>query len=182
MEYRDGEDNPWEILYNEKKPHNHWVTESIIDSGKNKGNHVYTFDLPHNQYSDGMYKATMAHILDMNESVGERRKETVSEFELIYDVPKITINSINPTFQYNNVTKSWIPYMTFGLDYSKNDVSDVTMIFEYENGYKKNKSMRPSSEVMCSMEECFGDYDNFDASFTCRDANDYFFRRTEKEP
>ena len=119
----------------------------------------------------------------MNDFVGERNKEdTTDVIELIYDTPKVTINSINPTFQYNNTTKSWTPNVTFDLSFSKQDVSDFEMSLQYDGEKTKKISMTPSTTIIKTVTECFGDYRNFKASFTCRDSNDYFFRRVDKEP
>ena len=181
LEYSE-DGKQWEILHNEKKSHELWETETIGETESGKI-YNYSFTLPHNQYSDGKYRATTSHVLDMNDFVGERKKEdTTDVIELIYNTPKVTINSINPTFQYNNTTKSWIPNVTFDLSFSKQDVSDFEMSLQYNDEKTKKISMTPSTTIIKTVTECFGDYRNFKASFTCRDSNDYFFRRVDKKP
>lgn len=77
--------NKWEIIYNQKQPHNLWESEQLITSNniiledkENATNVIkyhYSFDFPHHLYPDGEYKATMYHILDMVDYVGERKVE-----------------------------------------------------------------------------------------------------------
>jgi hypothetical protein len=107
----------------------------------------YNFHFPHANYDDGTYKATMSHVIDMSDYMGIRKKETEATIKLEYNVPKITIDSIEPFFKYNKTTKMWSPYLNFNMSSSKNDIADTLMTFTYPNGQKQENSIRYSNKL-----------------------------------
>lgn len=193
----DEEGSTWEVVSNEKKSHDLWETEKLLqnkrlnetyydfisDDGANVTKYHYSFTFPHANYPDGFYRATMSHILDMSDFMGERKVETTtSQIQLSYDVPKITITNIEPVFKFNKSTKSWQPYVVFKMDCTKTDITDVTMKFDYPSGLKTSESIVFKPEIEKPLEDCFNGYTSFDVSCVCRDSKDITHKRFETNP
>lgn len=168
------------VLYNVKQSHSLWESESYDEENKKYG---YFFNFPHHLYPDGEYKATAYHILDMIDYAGERKKEASVEFTLTYNVPQITVTSIKPLFKYNKIVKSWQPFINFAFNYTKNDVSDITLIFDYDDNTPSQKEVIGfTKELERPAEECFRGKDEFKVSLTCRDSKDVTYKRIEANP
>ena len=192
------EGSVWQIVSNEKKPHGLWETENKIEvkslTGKNYDfvidnddttvkKYQYSFVFPHANYPDGSYKATMSHILDMSDFVGERKIETITpEIKLSYNVPKITIDEIKPIFKFNKTSKSWQPYVVFSMSCTKNDVTDVTLNFEYLDDSKTSETILFKNELEKPVEVCFNGQNEFGVYCMCRDSKDTMYKRFEKQP
>ena len=169
------------IVLNEKKPYNKW-------DGWYIENNVYNFfhKISHKDYEDGDYTATVSHILDMNEMVGERKKAISKDLTISYNRPNITIKKATPIFKLNKAQRKWESYIDFNISSSKPDVTEITLMFDHykdnskttmgnEEVINETKFIKPSSYFFLNYDEPI--QQKVDISFKCRDIKDSYYKR-----
>ena len=185
-------DDNSEIIFNEKKHHNLWSTEKMLytfdgkqavtENEERATSYYFSYTLPHVNYGNGKYKITTSHILDMEHYMGERKIEQEQILNLFYDVPIVKISQIKPFFKFNKITSSWQPYVLFDFNFSKDDVTDVIIRFDYEDGKYRTEEIPFIKSMTKISDDCFGDSKTFSASLSCRDVKDVIYRRREENP